>query len=390
MIEPDFPIGPDGVASRSVIRAAFPCFGCRYNLRGATLDGVCPECGTPIRRSLEHGWLRFADVAWLRRVRLGVDLTLATGLLSVLLTGAFTVSFMAQIARNINQPPDPRFMSGWTLAMTLIIGGAVLVVVWFLTSPEPPGSGSAPARRSPLARWIIGIYGFGFLTSFGYLAVAPAFFDPTAVIEFSAVRVLAGFIWLAGNIGGAIALFLLMVYLRRIARRDIDRGLSKLMTFLIWGLGILAGLGFLFVGASMAWMLTGGAAQLQALSTLPATGTMPAGSAVKVTMNTRTAAGSVTTQFAVPLSSGPFSGWAGPTSAATTQPVAIGVGGAPPPPAVAAIAGSLMMLMVPMLGVECFAFVWIIALIVAVFWFRRMLSRSIEMHETPDMIVGAL
>jgi hypothetical protein len=37
------------------IPVAFPCRRCRYEIRGIALDGVCPECGEPIWRTLsEH------------------------------------------------------------------------------------------------------------------------------------------------------------------------------------------------------------------------------------------------------------------------------------------------------------------------------------------------
>lgn len=44
------------------------CVSCGYTLRGLALDGVCPECGTPIERSLYRTRLKHADVEYLRRL----------------------------------------------------------------------------------------------------------------------------------------------------------------------------------------------------------------------------------------------------------------------------------------------------------------------------------
>ncbi|MEM7622290.1 MAG: hypothetical protein AAF235_03720 [Planctomycetota bacterium] len=45
-------------ANAAVIAGDKPCPKCEYNLRGLAFGGNCPECGTPIRRSVKR---RFAD-----------------------------------------------------------------------------------------------------------------------------------------------------------------------------------------------------------------------------------------------------------------------------------------------------------------------------------------
>lgn len=42
------------------------CFMCGYNLRSTARSSNCPECGTPIARSLDAGRLMFRGEAWLR------------------------------------------------------------------------------------------------------------------------------------------------------------------------------------------------------------------------------------------------------------------------------------------------------------------------------------
>lgn len=42
-----------GIASR--VRTEFACVSCGYGLRGIAVDALCPECGTPVMRSVQGG-----------------------------------------------------------------------------------------------------------------------------------------------------------------------------------------------------------------------------------------------------------------------------------------------------------------------------------------------
>src|SRR3990172_7537522 len=60
------------------------CIRCGYNLRGLSLDRVCPECGTPIGRSLHGDLLRFAPPIWLAVLISGVNWILAGMLVKII------------------------------------------------------------------------------------------------------------------------------------------------------------------------------------------------------------------------------------------------------------------------------------------------------------------
>ena len=60
------------------------CVGCGYDVRNLPVDGPCPECGTPIERSLGGLRLAAADPRWLARLTLGQSLV-ARGLYTALL-----------------------------------------------------------------------------------------------------------------------------------------------------------------------------------------------------------------------------------------------------------------------------------------------------------------
>jgi len=38
---------------RSLIERDMPCIGCGYNLRSLSLNGICTECGLPVRYSFD-------------------------------------------------------------------------------------------------------------------------------------------------------------------------------------------------------------------------------------------------------------------------------------------------------------------------------------------------
>ena len=72
--------------------AELRCVGCGYDLRGLESQGVCPECATPIERSVAGNLLAYADPEWVarvakgqRHVSLGINLTLFGLLVGILL-----------------------------------------------------------------------------------------------------------------------------------------------------------------------------------------------------------------------------------------------------------------------------------------------------------------
>lgn len=101
------------------------CTRCGYNLRGLTLSKLCPECGTPIERSIHGNLLKYADPDWVNKLRLGALLTLWNLLIAILLgaaAGALPSMGMPQVAAS----------------MLSLIGGIFgLWAIFLLTTPEP-------------------------------------------------------------------------------------------------------------------------------------------------------------------------------------------------------------------------------------------------------------
>ncbi|MEW6251990.1 MAG: hypothetical protein AB1716_15215 [Planctomycetota bacterium] len=59
---------------RGALAADTPCVQCEYNLRGLTLEGKCPECGTPILSSASPPALRCMPATWLDAVARGLSI----------------------------------------------------------------------------------------------------------------------------------------------------------------------------------------------------------------------------------------------------------------------------------------------------------------------------
>jgi len=65
------PLGPDGALAADV-----PCRRCAYNLRGLRPERRCPECGTPIGRSIVGDLLEYCDPDWVARLARGATIVL--------------------------------------------------------------------------------------------------------------------------------------------------------------------------------------------------------------------------------------------------------------------------------------------------------------------------
>lgn len=90
-MDPADPAKPDGPTDEAppvpgrVLEADRPCLSCGYILKGLAPTGVCPECGTPIERSLRGNLLRYSSPEHLSLLHRGVVLIQTAIILSLLL-----------------------------------------------------------------------------------------------------------------------------------------------------------------------------------------------------------------------------------------------------------------------------------------------------------------
>jgi hypothetical protein len=341
------------------------CFHCRYSLRTIDWDSVCPECGTPVRQTATRGWLQFAKPQWLRKLRWGVDLTIISVILTMVGVIAISIYIFAEFIAKQRQPQPIEF-SGVNILASVVYYAAILAITLLLTAPEDTGEGGQPVRRTTLGRWIVGLTIGGMVTG---MLLALFVHQPTTPEEvFDRSYLMTVPILMLSAASTYVSWFLIIIHVRRIARRDMAGGLVKMMSFILWGGVALVGVGLIvavLVGISLA---VSAPQMLAAMSTTaPTTSSGPALPAWLAAATSQP--NSNMTNFQI-NSSGQL--------VVTTQ--AFGGGTATPgaPPPLPPVVRGMMASVCPLLVGECFAFIWMICVVVAVFWLRIVLSRAIN------------
>jgi hypothetical protein len=191
----------------TAIAADMSCTICGYNLRGLVPSKVCPECGTPIGRSVHGNLLRFAEPEWLTKLHLGVRLML-WGILISILVGAISLV-----------PGVPAIYAGLA---GLIAGGLNLCATFLLTTQEPR---IAQAEDALTLRRVVRLCALS-----GYLGESTLNLQTSASMPL--VMSVVGAIF---ALVGLVAWFGTFVYLRRFAARIPNSKLARSTTIVMWG-----------------------------------------------------------------------------------------------------------------------------------------------------------
>lgn len=184
----------------------------------------------PIRRTLEHGWLIFADSVWLRRVRSGLS-----SLLLALLIWPIGIAGIVLYMVSAGGEPDEVIMGLSSMAIGLVFLALWLCGVWIVTSPEPL---SNPGRGKPnVGQWIRALH-IAAIVMLGVYGIAAVMYgrQDSLNVTLTIITLAAGILcWTAYVLG----FLLLLAYMRRLACRHTKPALRKLLAFLLWG-----GIGF--------------------------------------------------------------------------------------------------------------------------------------------------
>lgn len=216
--------GEAGDADQTITKDS-PCLGCGYNVRGLSVAGACPECGTPTAMSVHGDRLRYAHPVWMKRLRRGL---IAMSMSVVLFCSTYWLLLgMIPIVTK-----DP------VLGMTIAAAGAVALSTWFalgafwLTTPEPRfhfEEDPVNIRRFVRACSVVA----GLAVPAMLISVISDVFDIDMPLPFHhAAR------WSLFSIPAL--LYGTLVYLRPLARRIPDQALVTSTTIVMYGLPISA------------------------------------------------------------------------------------------------------------------------------------------------------
>jgi hypothetical protein len=222
-------VGPDGAV---VVDVA--CRRCEYNLRGLPAAGLCPECATPVGRSISGDLLRFSDPEWVAKLAKGASLIL-WGILFALLTGCIAGILTASIGSPI---------LGQLVATA---SGAVSYWgVWLVTTRDPSGIGEdreINARRIVRAALLLGMGG-QLLT-----IMVPDFLSLFGLV-FVIILVIM-------QLCAAVGEFFKFSYFEKLALRVPELSIAKRARLLKWLMVVVGGGAALSVGAGALGGFTG-------------------------------------------------------------------------------------------------------------------------------------
>jgi len=206
------------------------CITCTYDVRTLRFDAVCPECATPVSKSLGVEEIRFCDPKWLKRIRRGLDLFVAALLFSIIL--GIVAGF---VAASTFRPGMQSLSSAGMVAMMLpsiVAYALILLGVFYVTSPKPDEpSNDRTNRIGRLARIL-------FVAAFIFSFVNLFFFDPGSILtgqSISAVSMVPGMLSTLLLVGAAIGMILVLERIAMLGRRP---GLHKLGRTLAWLLAV--------------------------------------------------------------------------------------------------------------------------------------------------------
>ncbi len=241
--EPPEPLTAEPAPDQAITDADVFCRRCGYPLTGLDAHGRCPECGTPVERSLAGDLLRYSDPSYIALLHRGVTVILAALVMYVLIA----VGAMVAVATlgSMGRPGAADFVE---IMLEVLITGVSLVNLcgwWLLSAPDPALVGrdnTASARRvvrvAVVVRAGLAAMGAGVQATWTAAVVTPIV---------SAVSPL--------EIGAWVVMFVAsMIYLRKLATRLPNRQVDGQARTLMW-LGpvlLIVGCGF---GALVALVL---------------------------------------------------------------------------------------------------------------------------------------
>lgn len=205
-------------ASSATVADDHACAHCGYNLRGLSSEGRCPECFTPVARSLHGNLLRYADADWLERLRFATVVKLWNIALTLLFVIVATIVAGAGLPGVI------------TIILSTVIGGIGVWASFMITTQEPRIALSEDPVTWRKAVRVCAVAGL----------IAKLASDASAALGAGvAIQASAA----SSTLFGVVAVFGEMVYLRRFALRVPNEKLANATRIVMWGLTVMSVVG---------------------------------------------------------------------------------------------------------------------------------------------------
>jgi hypothetical protein len=225
-----------------------PCLSCGYNLRGLSDSGRCPECGTPIVRSLMGNLLEFSSANYIESLRRGATIVKASILLSIISTLLLLLlSILNAAVVTASGALHTAIQTAYGVAAVVCLGSSVAFYAgwWLLSDPDPAivGSETGATHRRVLRVTAAAGAATTALSSVAQLgAPAPA----SAAMPGGVIGTITMAAGIAGTIAWIVMYFASMRYARWLAPRLPDPWVdarAKLLTWLgpvlyIFGCGV--------------------------------------------------------------------------------------------------------------------------------------------------------
>ncbi len=235
---------PVGLDSEGRVAQDVPCRTCKYNLRGLSPEGRCPECGSAVGWSIHSDLLCYSNPVWVRHLAAGtlwIIISVLGGIVVTVFGGAVTGTI---------------FQDRVELAQTFIGFSAFAVAFvgyWKLTMPDPGREEQRPIWNIRQMTRLLATVGFLSSVVVLILNLIPGFPGalPTALVRTVAISI--GLFGLAG----LVAPFLLFIHMRRLALRIPNDSLARQTRMLLRAsiiffatiiVGLLAYFGIFVVG----------------------------------------------------------------------------------------------------------------------------------------------
>jgi hypothetical protein len=132
------------------------CVGCGYELAGLSPHGECPECGTPIARSLRGDLLAYAPAEYLAKLHRGAAIVVVTILVMVVffVLGIGVLAYVMVSGPGVGAGAVPAVLEGVLNLGGLALGLIMLYGWWLLSTPMPMHEST---RMDTARRWVRGL-----------------------------------------------------------------------------------------------------------------------------------------------------------------------------------------------------------------------------------------